>query len=168
MISTMECSVVACDHPANATRGYCRTHYDRWRKHGDPLIIKRAVYPSRTDRFWAKVNKNGPTPEHALGPCWVWTGARSQFGYGNLTTNGKQENAHRVSWEIHFGPIPDGIRVLHACDNPPCVRPFHLFLGTQKDNNRDREAKGRGNHPTKAKGYSYWRGRQKGITASAL
>ena len=154
----MQCSFAGCSHHANAARGFCRTHYSRWLKYGDPSVVRHAVYPSREERFWAKVEKTDW--------CWIWTGARSQFGYGNLTTNGKQENAHRVSWEIHFGPIPDGMRVLHACDNPPCVRPFHLFLGTQKDNNRDRETKGRGNHPTKAKGYSYWRGRQKRVTAS--
>jgi hypothetical protein len=78
--------------------------------------------------------------------CWEWQGALSAAGYGRIVRPGSAATsapAHRVSWELHNGPIPDGLCVCHKCDNRKCVRPDHLFLGTQGDNNRDRDAKGR-------------------------
>lgn len=91
------------------------------------------------DRYWPKVirSKDG---------CWGWTGSRTSLGYGRLTLGGKRgyiERASRVSWMLHFGAIPEGMQVLHRCDNPPCSRPDHLFLGTQADNVADMWAKGR-------------------------
>lgn len=88
-------------------------------------------------RFWAKVEKT-PT-------CWEWRGA-TVTGYGHISMGGvlgKIRLAHRISWEMHNGPIPDGLHVCHRCDNPKCVRPDHLFLGTDLDNAQDRDAKGR-------------------------
>lgn len=85
-------------------------------------------------RFWSKVRR-------VSGGCWLWTGARNRYGLFRL--NGKVRKAHRVAWELTNGPIPDGLNVLHTCDNPPCVRPSHLFLGTQAENVRDMWAKGR-------------------------
>jgi hypothetical protein len=89
------------------------------------------------DRFWEKVEKGDG--------CWTWVGTRTGRGYGTFRANDprRQEPAHRLSWEFVNGPIPDGLSVLHHCDNPPCVRPDHLFLGTRGDNNRDAAAKGR-------------------------
>lgn len=89
-------------------------------------------------RFWAKVNK---TPG-----CWLWTASTNGFGYGSIWTGYKLRRAHRFSWLIHNGDIPDGIRVLHKCDVPQCVRPSHLFLGTDIDNIVDKLSKGRGNN----------------------
>jgi hypothetical protein len=75
--------------------------------------------------------------------CWLWSGSCVQDGYGTLRVGGKSLRAHRVSWKLHVGPIPDGLNVLHKCDTPPCVNPQHLFLGTQIDNNLDRDFKDR-------------------------
>lgn len=99
-------------------------------------------------RFWSKVDKNGPVPEHAphLGSCWVWTAARVSKGYGSFRVAGRSAAAHRVVWLLVYGERPpDDLCVLHRCDNPACVRPNHLFTGTHKDNAEDRERKGRGN-----------------------
>lgn len=89
-------------------------------------------------RFWKYVDKSGD--------CWLWTGATRNFGYGVLNTgghNGHAAAAHRVSWVIHFGDIPPDMCICHHCDNPLCVNPAHLFLGTRADNNRDMYQKGR-------------------------
>jgi hypothetical protein len=76
--------------------------------------------------------------------CMVWRGARNGCGYGAKRIGGKVRSTHRLAWEWANGTIPDGMCVLHRCDNPPCCNPSHLFLGTVADNNRDRKAKGRG------------------------
>jgi hypothetical protein len=100
------------------------------------------------DRFWSKVDKDGPIPEHRpeLGPCWLWTASTDRRGYGRIGyggTNGGWTSAHRAAWELADGPVPDGLLVLHHCDNPPCVRRTHLFLGTHVDNMADMRAKRR-------------------------
>ena len=95
------------------------------------------------DRFWEKVTKTEN--------CWLWTGNRNRDGYGELgvaktpSLPGGLMRAHRLSWEIHYGPIPDKMDVLHTCDVPPCVRPDHLFLGSHTDNMKDMARKGRSN-----------------------
>jgi hypothetical protein len=81
--------------------------------------------------------------------CWHWTGARNTFGYGRMTHKGRLEVAHRLSWESFRGPIPAGLSVLHRCDNPSCINPDHLWLGTYSDNLRDAWAKGRHKGRTK-------------------
>lgn len=83
--------------------------------------------------------------EVAESGCWIWTGTRLSAGYGVIRHEGKLVRAHRVSWEMNRGPIPEGKRVLHRCDVPFCVNPAHLFLGTQADNVSDMIAKGREN-----------------------
>ena len=92
------------------------------------------------DRFWPKVDVRGPDE------CWEWRGARLPHGYGVIGSGGKHGHnlyAHRVSYELSIGPILDGMKVYHHCDNPPCVNPGHLFLGTQRDNIHDMISKGR-------------------------
>lgn len=81
---------------------------------------------------------------HVLGDgCWVWRGGLEADGYGRFPDAGGWRRAHRVAWELYYGPIPEGLCVCHRCDNPACVRPDHLFLGTHRDNIRDRDSKGR-------------------------
>ncbi len=95
-------------------------------------------------RLWRRVNKGGPIVREELGECWVWTGYRDRMGYGQIGRSQPRrlEYVHRVSWELANGSAGD-LCVLHRCDNPACVRPEHLFLGTRTDNMADKVAKGR-------------------------
>lgn len=92
-------------------------------------------YGTKQEQFWAKVNKTDS--------CWEWTGTIMRGGYGHFSINNRYKQAHRVSYQMNVGAIPAGLCVLHRCDNRRCVRPDHLFLGTQKDNAQDAIAKGR-------------------------
>ena len=95
------------------------------------------------DRFWAKVDKEKSTIFYNVTRCWEWTAARHKKGYGHVKIENKLYKSHRISYELAFGEIPNGLWVLHHCDNPPCCNPAHLFLGTNQDNVDDMTLKGR-------------------------
>ena len=115
--------------------GHCCSHPCRNRRIGK-LCQKDLV-----QSFWEKVNKTDG--------CWLWTGSISSGGYGAMCRKRKSIVASRFSWEIHRGAIPDGLWVLHHCDNPACVRPDHLFLGNVRDNVNDCKKKMRHAHGEK-------------------
>src|SRR3990170_2373777 len=101
---------------------------------------KRKTMPVKSIaiRFWNKVNKTDT--------CWFWTGARNNMGYGQITLGHRFEGkglAHRIAWELINGQLPNGAVLCHICDNPSCVRPDHMFLGTKADNSADMVSKGR-------------------------
>lgn len=88
-----------------------------------------------SELFWGWVDKSGD--------CWIWMGYRDRKGYGQVRVNGKTFYSHRMAWILSVGYIPKGMCVLHHCDNPKCVNPNHLFIGTHADNMHDMIKKGR-------------------------
>lgn len=124
----------------HVAKGYCDKHYTRLRITGDPLKVKKNNRPSfRTieETFFDGVRINSDTE------CLNWIKHKSHFGHGRLHFGSKYYGAHRFSYEYFIGKIPNGLCVCHKCDNPSCVAPSHLFLGTKADNNKDCYQKGR-------------------------
>ena len=115
------------------------------------------------DRFLCRVDQRGPDD------CWPWKAWRTKAGHGRFCVwDSKRRRvigvmAHRAIWELEHGPIPNGLQVLHNCDNPPCCNPDHLKLGTVADNMRDR--KNRGRYNTQPRGEKHWRAR---LTEAAI
>lgn len=103
------------------------------------LVTHRKICLTAIARFWSRVIKSDDDG------CWLWTGPFMKYrgGYGQMTIAKKAHKAHRVAFVLAYGPFPNDLHVLHHCDNPPCVRPSHLFVGTRSDNMRDAASKGR-------------------------
>ena len=101
--------------------------------------MPRGVFerPSAEERFWKFVNKETGSD------CWFWTGYKSNTFYGSMKINKQNIRAHRFSYELHYGKIPEGLVVMHSCDQPSCVNPYHLSVGTHADNTRDKINKNR-------------------------
>jgi hypothetical protein len=118
--------------------------------------IKGFISLPLEERFWEKVDKNGPIYEPLGSRCWVWIASKGRGGYGQIEIQRGKSPMHsnRLAWELTNGPIPNGLHVLHICDNPPCCNPEHLFLGTNLDNQRDMMKKGRRNPPAGVRSHS--------------
>lgn len=136
------CSIEGCDQPTRA-RGWCRRHYLRWHKTGDPMgtLLRPPVNPD--ERFWSKVARGD------VQDCWLWTGGKNPAGYGRMNVgtsrdSSRVELAHRLAWTWHTGiEIPEGLVVLHLCDVRACCNPHHLVLGTHQANIADMVRKDR-------------------------
>ena len=135
------CGVDGCEREVGpkSARGMCNRHYKRFLAHGDPTHPVYKVPPAEV-RFRQKY-RQGASDE-----CWEWQGSRHPQGHGTFNAgvnSGGYTFAHRFSWELANGPIPEGLVIRHRCDNPPCVNPAHLDVGTQGDNGRDMVERGR-------------------------
>ena len=111
---------------------------EKWRKNmkqPDRILTPLERFQKRLD----KTPGNGPQ-----GTCWIWKAGKTNGGYGLIAAGNGNVRTHRFAWELVNGPIPEGLDVLHHCDNPPCCNPDHLFLGTDADNVADKISKGRG------------------------
>lgn len=126
-------------------------HYERFRRYGTTDLTTRMHDPLDV-RVWSRIDRSG-------GPdaCWLWTGAKNNRGYGQITNQQRRIYGHRLVWSFVNGPIPESLQILHSCDNPPCCNPAHLSIGTQADNMQDCSAKGRTAMPTnQPHGTAHW------------
>ena len=130
------CSIEGCDTRVYAKR-MCERHYARVRRHGSPYVDKRAERRDSAEWLWSHYI---PVPESG---CWIWEGNATPQGYGFMKVGPDRVLTHRLAYSLAAGPVTGSDCVLHRCDNPSCINPSHLFLGTRADNNADRTRKGR-------------------------
>ncbi len=139
MITTSTCSIDGCEKSHEA-RGWCKMHYNRWWRHGDPHHVEQ-IRGDNQARFWSHVDKFGPDGFHFktgenLGPCWLWTAADNNNGYGVFWNGERQTYAHIFAYVLLVGPIPENLEPDHLCRVRSCVRPFHLEPVTHLENVR--------------------------------
>jgi hypothetical protein len=139
------CSVEGCGRK-HKSYGFCDTHYVFWKRNG--FVGERRIKPL-AERLWARVDKTpGQGPN---GDCWEWRGYVHPVGYGQIGAGRADEgtiHTNRAAWIVTNGEIPNGLWVLHTCDNRLCCNPAHLWLGTPKENTQDMIAKGRRRDPS--------------------
>jgi hypothetical protein len=129
------------DSPLDPHRSFCNEsgvnkHHEDTAQSVAPSIV---LTEKEASCYWGKIRKDES--------CWIWTGCRDTSGYGLTTFRGRCQGVHRLSWRIHRGEIPKEMCVCHGCDEPLCVNPAHLWLGTRKQNTQDRDRKQRNNQP---------------------
>lgn len=125
------CSVKDCDRP-HYGRGFCSLHWDRWSRHGDPLVRRGAA----NGELMAWLRDAVQTRDRSTG-CWEWPFARRALGHGYIEYEGHNYTAHAVALILSGSPRPGRLHALHSCDNPPCCNPAHLRWGTDADNRSD-------------------------------
>ncbi len=141
------CNIEGCGRLVLA-HGWCSKHYQRWQKYGDPLHtqIVRSDDDHFEQLFWQQANVTAD-----INRCWNWQRALNKDGYGKvclkrtypyLQITGWSVTAHRLAYALFYKSDPADLCVLHSCDNPQCINPYHLWLGTVQDNNADKKAKG--------------------------
>lgn len=135
MTTTILCQIDGCGK-ASRHLGWCLAHYKRYNRYGDPLSGASDHHKTPEDAFLARAIQK-PSG------CVEWSGSSDNKGYGQLRIGGKLIKAHRYAWARSNGPIPEGMVILHKCDNPRCVNIDHLSAGTQLENVKDMDAKGR-------------------------
>lgn len=140
--TTQKCLLFEECGQVSRARGFCRVHYDEARRGGRLSVSRQAPRGvsllERLEFYGWEVTESG---------CWEWSGYAGASGYGQIWHGGRTLTVSRCAYEVWVGPIPDGTSVCHTCDNPPCINPEHLWLGTPADNARDKVAKGRDNNP---------------------
>ena len=146
------CSIDGCGNGGKIMRGWCKKHYNRWYRHGDPHATS-VYYGDPEAAFLAR------TEPLLWSGCVVWRGTTSPKGYGQLYVNGRKVRAHRYAWEREHGPIPDGLYVDHACWEPSCVNVDHLRLATPQENQQNRSGARKGRKHDLPRGVRRSRGR---------
>lgn len=125
------CSVTDCGSPVKS-KGMCKLHYQRSWRTGSATVSRPRLHLPIEQKFWLYVDKNSDSE------CWNWTGFKDKDGYGKIRIGNTNRGAHRISWALHFGDMPEGVSVLHNCNNPSCVNPSHLRSGDHNENMIDR------------------------------